>query len=89
MDRNKPGVAGVIVRNDNRVLMCQRGMNSTLPGMWSIPGGKLEENEIKQGIYFIRSILIILIHKIERGSVRFIRSISRRDSKFSHLTNGE
>ena len=45
MDKNKPGVAGVIVRNDNRVLMCQRGMNSTLPGMWSIPGGHIEKNE--------------------------------------------
>ena len=45
MDRNKPGVAGVIIRNANRVLMCQRSMDSTLPGMWSIPGGHIEENE--------------------------------------------
>ena len=45
MDRNKPGVAGVIIRNNNRVLMCQRGMDSTLPGIWSIPGGHIEKNE--------------------------------------------
>ena len=45
MDRIKPGVAGVIIRNDNRVLMCQRSMESTLPGIWSIPGGHIEKNE--------------------------------------------
>ncbi len=45
MERNKPGVAGVIVRNDNRVLMCQRSMESTLPGIWSIPSGHIEKNE--------------------------------------------
>ena len=45
MERNKPGVAGIIVRNNNRVLMCQRSMESTLPGIWSIPGGHIEKNE--------------------------------------------
>ena len=45
MDRNKQGVAGVIIRNNNRVLMCQRSMESTLPGMWSVPGGHIEKDE--------------------------------------------
>ena len=45
MDKNKPGVAGVIVRYENKVLMCQRSMESTLPGMWSVPGGHIEKGE--------------------------------------------
>lgn len=45
MDKNKPGVAGVIVRTDNKVLMCQRSMTSTLPGIWSVPGGHIEKGE--------------------------------------------
>ena len=45
MERDKPGVSGIIVRNNNRVLMCQRSMDSALPGMWSIPGGHIEKDE--------------------------------------------
>jgi len=45
MDKNKSGVAGVIIRTDNRVLLCQRSMDSTLPGIWSVPGGHIEKGE--------------------------------------------
>ena len=45
MERDKPGVAGIIIRNNNRVLMCQRSMDSALPGIWSVPGGHIEKNE--------------------------------------------
>jgi 8-oxo-dGTP pyrophosphatase MutT (NUDIX family) len=45
MDKNKPGVAGVIIRTNNKVLLCQRSMDSTLPGIWSVPGGHIEKGE--------------------------------------------
>ena len=45
MDKNKQGVSGVLVRTNNKVLLCQRSMDSTLPGLWSVPGGHIEKGE--------------------------------------------
>ncbi len=37
--------AGIIVRHENKVLLCKRNNEGTLPGFWSCPGGKMEEGE--------------------------------------------
>jgi 8-oxo-dGTP pyrophosphatase MutT (NUDIX family) len=37
--------AGVVVKCNDNFLLCKRGSNSEFPGTWSIPGGKIEENE--------------------------------------------
>jgi len=37
--------AGIIVRNNNKVLLCKRNNKGTRPGEWSIPGGNLNEGE--------------------------------------------
>lgn len=37
--------AGVIVRSNNKVLLCKRNTKKTLPGFWSIPAGKVEKGE--------------------------------------------
>lgn len=36
---------GVMVKCKDKVLLCKRNNLGSFPGMWSIPGGKLEENE--------------------------------------------
>lgn len=40
--------AGVMVKWDDKVLLCKRNNLGSFPGMWSIPGGKMEENESSQ-----------------------------------------
>lgn len=37
--------AGIIVRHNNKVLMCKRGLKSSLPSIWSIPCGGMEKGE--------------------------------------------
>ena len=37
--------AGIIVRCDNKVLLCKRNSETTLPGFWSCPAGSVEEGE--------------------------------------------
>lgn len=37
--------AGIIVRCNNKVLLCKRNAEGSLPGFWSCPGGKMEEGE--------------------------------------------
>lgn len=37
--------AGIIVRSNNKVLLCKRNNEGSLPGFWSCPGGKMEEGE--------------------------------------------
>lgn len=39
---------GVMVKCKDKVLLCKRNNLGSFPGMWSIPGGKLEENETTQ-----------------------------------------
>ena len=36
---------GVVVKCKDKVLLCKRNNKGSLPGMWSIPAGKLEEGE--------------------------------------------
>jgi mutator protein MutT len=37
--------AGVILKHNNEVLLCKRGPEETLPNIWSIPGGGIENGE--------------------------------------------
>jgi len=36
---------GLIVISGKKVLLCKRNNQGSLPGEWSVPGGKLEKNE--------------------------------------------
>ena len=36
---------GLIVISNNKVLLCKRNNEGSLPGEWSIPGGKINEGE--------------------------------------------
>lgn len=42
---DKKRYVGVAVKFKNKLLLCKRNNQGSFPGMWSIPGGKLEENE--------------------------------------------
>ena len=44
----KKRYVGVMVKCHNKILLCKRNNQGSFPGMWSIPGGKLEENETTQ-----------------------------------------
>lgn len=37
--------SGVLVKNNNKVLLCKRNNTGTHPGVWSIPAGKLNDDE--------------------------------------------
>jgi 8-oxo-dGTP pyrophosphatase MutT (NUDIX family) len=37
--------AGVLVRFDNKCLLCKRNVNQTRAGEWSVPAGSVEKNE--------------------------------------------
>lgn len=37
--------SGVIVKHNDKCLLCKRNSTGSFPGMWSIPGGKNEEGE--------------------------------------------
>mgnify|MGYP003344162065 CR=1 FL=1 len=39
---------GVMVKCEDKILLCKRNNEGSFPGMWSIPGGKLEEGETSQ-----------------------------------------
>ena len=39
---------GVLVKCGNKVLLCKRNAKGLYPGMWSLPGGHLEEGETTQ-----------------------------------------
>jgi ADP-ribose pyrophosphatase YjhB (NUDIX family) len=45
---DKKRYVGVAVKHQNKLLLCKRNNLGSFPGMWSIPGGKLEENETTQ-----------------------------------------
>lgn len=45
---NKQRYVGVMVKCQDKILLCKRNNQGSFPGMWSIPGGKLEENETTQ-----------------------------------------
>jgi len=45
---DKKRYVGVAVKYKNKLLLCKRNSQGSYSGMWSIPGGKLEENETTQ-----------------------------------------
>lgn len=45
---DKKRYTGVMVKCGNKILLCKRNNLGSFPGMWSIPGGKLEDNETSQ-----------------------------------------
>lgn len=45
---DKKRYVGVAVISNNKLLLCKRNNRGSFPGMWSIPAGKLEENESTQ-----------------------------------------
>lgn len=45
---DKKRYSGVMVKFNNKVLLCKRNNQGSFPGMWSIPGGKMEEGESSQ-----------------------------------------
>lgn len=42
---DKKRYAGVIVKHGEKCLLCKRNNEGSFPGMWSIPGGKIEGEE--------------------------------------------
>jgi ADP-ribose pyrophosphatase YjhB (NUDIX family) len=42
---NKKRYAGLIVKCKDKILLCKRNHEGSFPGMWSIPAGKVEDNE--------------------------------------------
>jgi len=45
---DKKRYVGVAVKCKGKLLLCKRNNQGSFPGMWSIPGGKLDENETTQ-----------------------------------------
>lgn len=45
---DKKRYVGVAVKHQNKLLLCKRNNLGSFPGMWSIPGGKLEDSETTQ-----------------------------------------
>lgn len=45
---DKKTYTGVMVKCGDKILLCKRNNQGSFPGMWSIPGGKLEEGESTQ-----------------------------------------
>jgi len=42
--------AGILLKYKNQCLLCKRSQTSSLPGVWSVPGGHLEKGEkIEEG----------------------------------------
>ena len=39
---------GVLVKWNNKVLLCKRNIFGSLPGMWSVPAGKVEKGETQK-----------------------------------------
>ena len=43
--RKRIHVVGAVIVRDGKILCAQRGPDSSLPGMWEFPGGKIEPGE--------------------------------------------
>ena len=37
--------AGIILKHDDEVLLCKRAPDKSMPNVWSIPSGKIEDGE--------------------------------------------
>ena len=60
---------GVVVKCNNKVLLCKRNNQGSFPGMWSIPAGKLVErgllalivlNPMYDGIFYPLFLLLLM-----------------------------
>ena len=38
--------AGILINNDNQILLSQRTADKSFPGQWEFPGGKIESSEM-------------------------------------------
>jgi ADP-ribose pyrophosphatase YjhB (NUDIX family) len=79
---DKKRYVGVVVKYKNKLLLCKRNSQGSYPGMWSIPCGKLEENEtIEEGAR--REFLEETDINIDDVELKFIGLIPRhtRDGK--------
>ena len=74
--------AGILVKCNDKVLLCKRNAIGSFPGMWSLPGGKVEENETtKEAAY--REFFEETAIDIDDQELNFIGLIPRytRDGK--------
>jgi ADP-ribose pyrophosphatase YjhB (NUDIX family) len=79
---DKKRYVGVAVKYKNKLLLCKRNSQGLYPGMWSIPCGKLEENEtIEEGAK--REFLEETDINIDDVELKFVGVIPRhtRDGK--------
>lgn len=78
--------AGVILKHDNEVLLCKRSPEKSMPNVWSIPSGKIEDGE-SPGQAAIREFYeetnIELDPKIE--FVGFIDKFKKDGTKKGHM----
>lgn len=73
---------GVVVKCNNKVLLCKRNRDGSYPGMWSIPAGKLEKNETTKECA-IREFKEETDKDISNMDLKFVGTIPRytRDGK--------
>ncbi len=45
--KNRKSAAGIafLCKEDNSIFLCKRSLDSSFPNTWSIPGGKIQDNE--------------------------------------------
>ncbi len=43
--KEKKRYVGVVVKMDDKVLLCKRNNRGSFPGMWSVPAGSIEKDE--------------------------------------------
>jgi len=74
--------AGVMVKWGDKILLCKRNNLGSFPGMWSIPGGKMEEGESSQESAK-REFVEETAHNIDGQELKFIGLLPRhtRDGK--------
>ncbi len=39
-------ISGIVVKHNDKILLCKRGKNESLPLVWSIPSGHIEDGEL-------------------------------------------
>ena len=78
--------AGIILKHDDEVLLCKRAPDKSMPNVWSIPSGKIEDGE-SPGQAAIREFYeetnIELDPKIE--FVGFIDKFKKDGTKKGHM----
>lgn len=76
--------AGVLVKYNDKVLLCKRSPHQTLPGVWSIPAGSVEKDETpKEGAmreFFEETNYVVLDEK----DLKLVGTVNRyaRDNKY-------